>query len=721
MKDLPKELDTPYLNSHPDIKQQLANQLMNMSSSAFSLQQLVFDLDNAALQAVPTFEGIPRGSNADIILQKAFVSIYSASAKSHGLPLIAVTAVAQSYDRSQLHLTGYERQVSQLKDEQGVVIQNPTSLQRSATTLDYLCAVNGNTLPSAASFGWNWVLPTDINSISGVIAINRNTIGKFILDQLRPLVEDSCIKPSCHVSAFALGEVDYTCSLSVPNTPQTAVINAEGPTVVHIQYHVEEKASDKSGLTYGELQVKSTYTCDVSFQDETITIVQHLLIYVYAAFDYTTEGINAFDKTITNEYKISVDQYGTLRTEKIKETPVDKSQSPDRSWLVNIFTGINDVVNDMKKFTTKFGGTQLEEIPFNHLQNFIFPGAKVFTYNSAKFSDHQDLICDLTYVSESRTLPAARVVQTPSPELLALNIGSTLSLTYSSDLLQNYVQGEIVSPTGKFRALQTIDGHGLLFSIDSSGLFHAIEERSGQSTTGWQHHDLLTTALKTSLPGDENAMVRTFDVGQNAMDGTIGLAMAVFSGSTDHLYVSVNNSSSDTSWIAQPNWMLIPFDAVAERPPTIAITGILFAETASSKQYLIVDIDRSTNYSGKDISRYYIDLRKSDGVFWVKHDVPIDIEDGNYQSCIRMVKGDFVDGIYTSERPQEASSWSTRLSSMPSVRALRSHGGLPFQPRHSLRPLQLLETSIDPHLCLRRLTCTLSAVPLFTVTLRTHS
>jgi hypothetical protein len=49
MKDLDKSLDTPYFNTHPDEKLALQRQLENLSATAFSLQQLLFDLDNAAL------------------------------------------------------------------------------------------------------------------------------------------------------------------------------------------------------------------------------------------------------------------------------------------------------------------------------------------------------------------------------------------------------------------------------------------------------------------------------------------------------------------------------------------------------------------------------------------------------------------------------------------------------------------------------------------------
>ncbi|KAE8361158.1 hypothetical protein BDV27DRAFT_167157 [Aspergillus caelatus] len=224
----------------------------------------------------------------------------------------------------------------------------------------------------------------------------------------------------------------------------------------------------------------------------------------------------------------------------------------------------------------------------------------------------------------------------------------SLLLTYDTELIQNYIQGEIVSPKHKFEALQTNNGHTLLFGIDSSNIFHVIEESSGQHSTGWAQIDLSTTAISSQLPGKKDAVVRTFDVGQSVLDQTIGMAMAVRVEGKDSLFVSLKNSNSDTSWTKKPEWTLVPFDAVNETQPSIAVAGVWFAETDSQRQYLVVDIDRSGSSTIKDIARYYVDPSVTSGSRWVKHDVPIDIAAGNYQSCIGRVRRGRIDGIYTA-------------------------------------------------------------------------
>jgi hypothetical protein len=80
----------------------------------------------------------------------------------------------------------------------------------------------------------------------------------------------------------------------------------------------------------------------------------------------------------------------------------------------------------------------------------------------------------------------------------------------------------------------------------------------------------------------------------------------------------------------------------------------MFAETMGASQYLMADIDRLGS-STKNIARYHVDPSKSTGRYWVKQDVPVDIENGNYQSCVGQVKGGYVDGIYTTGQAGDAS------------------------------------------------------------------
>jgi len=98
-----------------------------------------------------------------------------------------------------------------------------------------------------------------------------------------------------------------------------------------------------------------------------------------------------------------------MQTKKKSLKTIDHSQSPNASWIVNMFTNINDMMNDIKTSITAFVTTDMKSIDFDRLQSFIFPGARTFTYKSASFSSGQDLVCAITYVdpTQATTKPAA--------------------------------------------------------------------------------------------------------------------------------------------------------------------------------------------------------------------------------------------------------------------------------------------------------------------------
>ncbi|KAF9785582.1 hypothetical protein IL306_005718 [Fusarium sp. DS 682] len=121
-------------------------------------------------------------------------------------------------------------------------------------------------------------------------------------------------------------------------------------------------------------------------------------------------------------------------------------------------------------------------------------------------------------------IPVAQVedeVQ-PAPAVVPAPAATTppVSLTFTTDMIQNYVPGEIVKPSGKFEALQTQDGYSILFSLSPANILQAIVEQSGANSTGWQTVDLSSNTLSSNFANDKSAVVKTFDVNQSAVDGT---------------------------------------------------------------------------------------------------------------------------------------------------------------------------------------------------------
>lgn len=372
------------------------------------------------------------------------------------------------------------------------------------------------------------------------------------------------------------------------------------------------------------------YTARITVVKDTIVVEQDLLV------TFGFEAINKYRcagdlvrKTITDTFQLSIDQMGRLVTQRVGESKVD-----DRCGIIShaemsrydlqghMRKRIIAIGETVRKAALPFGQEALKPIPVPQFQNFMFPGSNVFTYKKFSFSDHQDLMADITYAAPREVAAAATA--------------SSLVLTASSELMINYVDGKVFSPGGKFEALQTSSGHSLLFSVDADGFLVVRNEQSKNTMLGWPDSILL------------HAVVTMFDVRQNAVGGSISLAIVVEAGGKETLHVSLGNSNNDLSWIKAPGWTAVPFDTVGENPPhKLNARAILFAETAH-EEYLIVDIDHRQSHSTTPyIMRYYVNPKAS-GSRWTKHDSPMDIANGSYQSCVGRVKDGLVDGVYTS-------------------------------------------------------------------------
>lgn len=749
MADLDGELDTPYFRNNPKEKAAILAKLNNLSGTAFSLQQLFFDLDTAALSnTLPKFPTVPAHSVASSILQDNFVDMYSQACKDKGLPLLAVSVIGTDQkDASRLQMTSFERQVSPLRDDQGNKIKNPSQADKAVTTLDNLCMVGNKKNPGAAAggFTWNWVKPSLANSESGICAINRQVFAQHVFDQLKQSITQSCTTCEVHAHADdAFGVNSHVDVTMHPNqTPQTMTITAAGAgsNVIHASYDSsndgQTRSEDRDGLFTITWYIQPSYTCDVRFVDQTIVITQRQTVYFRVEWDYTTCKCVGIDTTVTDTYDLGVDSNGnlTITRDVHKHSSVPNPQAPDGPPGSSAFLDLDKEIEKAKDKVQAIPQFDLTAVEFGKLQNFIFPGGKVFAFKNPRFSANQDLLCDITYaapnathatpakaLSESKAQPSghrgssdwtsisaaeveesklaansgpagvrARSISSTGPSSMAAPwaVGSyksasestpLVTLTHTSDLIQNYVQGEIVSPTGKFEAVQSDGGHALLFALNTASALHVIEEQSGETTTGWKPLDLSSGLLGELHKTCPQATVRGFEVGQNAVDSTIGLALVVSSEGTDALHLSLHNSSSNTSWTANPNWIHVPWDASqADMRPTIAIERVLFAETQDTQQYIVVDVDRSSNATVKSIERYHVDLSKATGKAWTLQDVPIDIETGDYQSCVGRPSGERSEGVYTSGKVGG-------ISQLVYVPLVNVYGGGPPLPSRLILP-----------------------------------
>ncbi|RKL31528.1 hypothetical protein BFJ72_g10932 [Fusarium proliferatum] len=664
---------------NPAKKQRLLKRLQNISSMAFSLQQLLLDMDNATVQNVPVIEGMKAGSRAHLVVSGQLGSIWTAFTKKCHCPPISVVAVPQTPpDASKLRLSSFHLQINRFKDSNGDTVKNPTKEQLAATTLDYRCMTSGSQLPPDKHFSWNWVEPTSINSESGVVAIKREVFAQHLIDAIIPQIKKYCITTDPvvgHRNEWGSGKLWADWSLpTIDNQTPKALIRRGSTNICVINYSAidDPDTSSTRGSIYGSrycrLDVVPGYECDVVLTGNTLKIFQRVGVNVRFKCDVAPILLNqvsnfderclAYNDVAIDDYELSVGQTGCLQ---ITHTNSSPESNPDQFRDMSSFFQTDDLLKKIRSAFTAPKPIDFTSTNAAALQNFIFPGGKVFTYKNVRAAPSGDLLCSLTYTDPDEAIASPAMLKFPAAKAeddvpstpVAIPVPATTtppaSLIFTTEMMQNYVPGEIVNPSGKFEALQTQDGHSILFSLSSTNVLQAIVEQSGASSTGWRIVDLSSKVVSSAFASDKSAVVKTFDANQSAVDGTISLAMVVTSGGTDHLLLSLYNHNSAAAWTPAPNlsWKSIPFDAASTSGAAIAIAGVMFAESdATHQQHIIVDIDRSASDAVKQISRFYVNPLATDK-HWISHDVPVDIQDGNYQSCVGRFQNELVDGVFT--------------------------------------------------------------------------
>jgi hypothetical protein len=381
-------------NLPPDVQKRLNN----LDANAFSIQQLLFDLDNAILESIPAISGIDSSNPAYAELTQVFLDTYFGAMKTNGQPVLGYSIVPKTTlpDPSPLSLTSLNFEVSPYSPA------NQLPAQPDLNTLNYLCASDNNTLPPPVPFNWNWIDQPQAGQYDGAIAINRNALAKYFYQQLQDFAPKNCFSTWVRVWLSDGGfQCNWTGTLTPGQVP-TVVFPTTGDTVLLFTYSCPQYY-DSAGLggDAGSMGLASTYDLSVSFAGNAITIVQHLVVNLYISSLSDGHDGNAIDKTITDTYTIAVTQTGGLTVSNPASVTQDNSNPPSTNGFFNFFNGLNDLSHEIDDAITNYVQTTLTDIPAADLQGFIFPGGNTFTYTDASFSANQDLVSHITYIQPS--------------------------------------------------------------------------------------------------------------------------------------------------------------------------------------------------------------------------------------------------------------------------------------------------------------------------------
>lgn len=380
-------------------------------------------------------------SSAWMVLQDNLCGFWNTFMTQSSFPPIAVVVVVPSTpDPSQIQMTSFQRQISPLLNADGSLIPNPSPAQTSVTTLDYLCMINNNSAPSPAAFSWSWVQPSDVDSESGVIAISRSTFSQYLGKVILPHTEQYCMWTDVIVgtraddSNDAIWPTGNFFTINQPNTPQTVQIGDDPVNVIDI-YYSSASASDPSlhGTIFGAnctLNIVPTYACIVGIANGVITVNQQLNVDVQFNSDDLPLSLGpldcipgfktnctAYNVIVTDEYEVSVDQNGRLQIVSSGQRKVnDLSTTFTQTSLASAMCQTDQLAAQIKSRFSEPAPVDFSSIDLNGIQDFIFPGGKVFTFKSAIFSQNNDLICSLTYVDPGAAAPPTAMMQVSSTQ-----------------------------------------------------------------------------------------------------------------------------------------------------------------------------------------------------------------------------------------------------------------------------------------------------------------
>lgn len=376
----------------PDVQRKIKN----ISSSAFSVQQLLFDLNNAALAATqPEIAGVPKEANT--MLQETFLGSYFKQMRKDGNPLLACVVTEDPPSQPTLTLTDFNFNVCPYMDKEGKPVEDPTEDQKAAATLNYLCAADGVDLPPPVPFTWNWVDTSELNDHHGIIAINRNSFSKYIETNIEPYIRQNCIEAIPIVTYEPPIEVSYGHKIKYldPSAKLDFVRHETGSTVLSFNWN-----KDHSDSTWGELyrmEMGVTYSLDVEFTGKRIVLKQNMKFRLKINKDTAWADANVINKTITDVSTLGVDDEGKATAEKVS-TPKDDSETGSINDISSWFTGFNTLMSQVKSSVLPAVSVAFGEIPVSIVSDYVFPGGRTFVLKDVRFSSHQDLLASSTYL-----------------------------------------------------------------------------------------------------------------------------------------------------------------------------------------------------------------------------------------------------------------------------------------------------------------------------------
>lgn len=414
--NLNQKTNTPYNELPADVQQNLQRVNNLNTSSMFSLQQLLVDLNTPELRSSPSpsILGIPADSSLYGALN-GFVSCYWEILQSNG-GIVFTSSVSpvdtSAYPASSIIPTSLNFVVSPYTAD---------TTQTGLYTLSYLVMSNNRSLPAtitpfgSGSTGWNWV---DDEKIQGVMSVRRDLFLAYLNSALAPSLRPICKKPVSTVTWDGIGQFKMKAELDQADITPTYTVYPSNPV---LKFSYSADASSDATLTGRmSLYLKTTVDSSVTLQGNQIKCSTKVTVYSDAQANFThTDGYNlaqqndtifTLDSVGTNE-----GQEGMLSVVLQSSTITDLTQTDSKNYppvdpslwveivsagsIDNVVGEINDVANSLKSLMNSYN-VAIENAIESSL-SWVFPGAETYFFSSPSFSNNNDLTVQVSYQAPS--------------------------------------------------------------------------------------------------------------------------------------------------------------------------------------------------------------------------------------------------------------------------------------------------------------------------------
>lgn len=375
---------------------------------AFTLQQLVLDMDNATwYDGLPTITNVASTSVLYTMLQNDFLPAFAQMIAEYGKTTLGYNFISNEQISENFAVTDVTLQIDNSAQA------NPAP---AAATLDYLCAVNNNPPRTRVDFSapkgdgfhsWNWfdTKPT----VHGVMAINPISLASYYSKMLLPYVQSNCYIPGT-TWITNKQKTHYICdtpTMQPGQTPTIAIYDTSGPLLT-FSYSSLPSQGSSSITTLDENDQQVTYTQELSTSftltldagiNNTLVVTQRLVMFYHVTTDTLNTSGNIVDKTITDTYTLDVDNQGKYAPS-VGSATTDNSQNIDSKGIDNLFSGgFNSVLDQVQEWAQTLAAKNVTDIPVNDIQGLVFPGGNAFSLNNLFFSDNKDLVGYITYAT----------------------------------------------------------------------------------------------------------------------------------------------------------------------------------------------------------------------------------------------------------------------------------------------------------------------------------